>query len=79
MTKKMESGFLKSTLSGVVGHIVVETKEEKRQYENLNKPFYKCSNVEVKKIFKSTDFFMLRFSLCFKEIKPQDYLAHLNS
>ena len=75
----MESGSLKSTLSGIVGHIVVETKEEKRQFEYLNKSLSKSSVLEERDKLKATNFSIEKSDLFFEEKIPKKQLDSLNA
>ena len=75
----MKSGSLKSTLSGVVGHIVVETKEEKRQFEYLNKSLSKSSITEELSKLKATNFSIEKSDLFFEEKIPKKQLDSLNA
>jgi len=75
----MDSGSLKSTLSGIVGHIVVESKEEKRQFENLNKSLSESSILEGLDKLKATDFSIEKSDLFFEEKIPKKQLDSLNA
>ncbi len=74
----MDSESLKSTLSGIVGHIVIETVEQKRQFENLHKSLSKTSLFEERDQLKATDFSIEKSDLFFDEKIPKKQLDSLN-